>query len=345
MAALDAQALPWPVTVAVSGGGDSLALMLLLSRWAKQHGLALPTVLTVDHGLQKNSAASARKVVQWAKVADLKAHVLEWKGSKPKSDIEAAARQTRYRLMGTWCAQHKVRALYLAHNLEDQAETFLIRLARGSSVDGLAAMRDVAPYPVAGFASLMLVRPLLSLSRSELREFLDAENQPWLDDPMNSDPRFARTRIRALWPDLEKAGLSAARIAGAAGHLARVRETLDQMSNTLLTRYCRIEEDYALLHGQAFAAAPPELALRTLSMVLMRISGAAYRPRFERLTRLYEAIGQERLGGGRTLHGCRIGPAPKRQAVFGSGTLLVRLERPRRAAGLENRAAAGRRVP
>lgn len=336
MAALNARNLPWPAAIAVSGGGDSLALMLLLSHWAKDQKLDPPTVLSVDHGLQKNSAASARKALQWAKAAGLEAHVLVWKGARPKSDIEAAARDARYRLMGDWCVSHKISALYLAHNLEDQAETFLIRLARGSSVDGLAAMRPIAPYPVSGFASLMLVRPLLGHPRDELRGYLKSRKQAWLEDPMNTDPRFTRTRIRALWPELEKAGLSASRIAAAAGHLARVRATLDQMSDALLTRYCRIEKDHALLHREAFALAPPELALRTLSAVLMRISGANYRPRFERLKSLYAAIAGEQLGAGRTLHGCRIGPAPKRQAVFGPATLLVRPEHLRRKGGLEN---------
>ena len=127
--------------VAVSGGGDSLALMHLLARWARTRRLTAPVVLTVDHGLRKTSAGDARQVAAWAKKAGLKAHVLVWRGKKPKSGIEALAREARYRLMGTWMTKQGINTLFVGHTEDDQAETFLLRLARGSGLDGLAAMR------------------------------------------------------------------------------------------------------------------------------------------------------------------------------------------------------------
>ncbi len=321
---------PWPAAVAVSGGGDSLALMLLLVRWASAHRRKPPVILTVDHGLQKNSAAVARRVAEAARRKGLEAHVLSWEGVRPKADIENAARQARYRLMGEWCRKHRIRTLYLAHNREDQAETFLLRLARGSGVDGLSAMSPIAPFPIPGFAEIVLVRPLLEFSRAELRHYLHMARERWTEDPMNSDPRFARTRFRALLPALADAGLSAERIADAAGHLRRARDALDLVSEALIGRYARLEREYALVNAKAFAAAPAELALRSLATLLQRVSGAAYRPRFESLSRLLLWIGTGRLGGGRTLHGCKIGPAPKRLAVFQSQTLLIQPEPPRR---------------
>lgn len=136
---------PWPGAVAVSGGGDSLALMLLLADWAKAGRLAPPPVLIVDHGLRQGSARDARKAARWARAAGLKAHVLSWKGKKPAADIEAAAREARYRLMGECCARNGIGALYVAHALEDQAETFLLRLARGSGLDGFAPCARLRP--------------------------------------------------------------------------------------------------------------------------------------------------------------------------------------------------------
>ena len=105
-------------------------------------------VLTVDHGLRKDSARDARQVARWAKAAGLKAVTLTWRGDKPKTGVEAAARDARYRLMGAWLKKHKITTLLVGHTQDDQAETFLLRLARGSGLDGLSAMQPHAPWPV-----------------------------------------------------------------------------------------------------------------------------------------------------------------------------------------------------
>jgi tRNA(Ile)-lysidine synthase len=327
---------PWPGAVAVSGGSDSLALMFLLRDWAKKAGLPPPVVLCVDHALRPKSAAEARKVVRQAKAAGLPAQLLVRKGKAPRADIEAAARETRYRLMGEWAKQNGLKAIYVGHTRDDQAETFLLRLARGSGVDGLAAMRMVAPYPLKGFSGMALVRPLLAFDRDVLREELRARNQAWLDDPMNADPRFARVRIRNAWPALEALGLSKERVADAAAHLARARAALDKVSQAVLARACRFDGTEALIDPTALTGAPRELGLRALATVLMEISENPYRPRFEKLERLFDQIGEGSLGAGCTLHGCRIGPAPAARACFGQGTLLVRLEKNRRKAMKNN---------
>ncbi|HEY0283136.1 MAG TPA: tRNA lysidine(34) synthetase TilS [Rhizomicrobium sp.] len=321
---------PWPCAVAVSGGSDSLALMFLLRDWAKRAGLPPPVMLCVDHSLRPESAGEARKVLRQAKAAGLPARILVRKGEAPRSDIEAAAREARYRLMGEWAKKNSLKAIYVGHTRDDQAETFLLRLARGSGVDGLAAMRMVAPYPVKGFSGLMLVRPLLAFGREELRDELRARKQVWLDDPMNADPHFARVRIRNAWPALEAMGLSKERVADAAAHLARARAALDKVSQAVLARACRFDRTEALLDPAALTGAPHELGLRALAAVLMEVSENPYRPRFERLERLFSRIADGSIGAGRTLHGCRIGPAPSARACFGRGTLLVRREGNRR---------------
>jgi tRNA(Ile)-lysidine synthase len=321
--AMERVAAPWPAAVAVSGGGDSLALMHLLADWAKKQRRDPPVVLTVDHKLQKRSTANARQVQKWAKDAGLKARILTWTGARPRADIEAEARQARYRLMGAWCEAHGITALYVGHTRDDQAETFLLRLARGSGLDGLAAMRPVAGFPVEKFKGLQLVRPLIDLGRDALRAHLTARGQPWIEDPMNSDPQFGRVRIRAAMGSLQAAGLTTARIADAAAHLGRAREALDIVTAAVLRRACRTEGNAILVEAGALTAAPREVGLRTLARLLMGVSGQAYRPRFERLERLFEAIADRSLGKGRTLHGCRIGPAPGSRAFFGTDTLII----------------------
>jgi len=323
MTALGAAGAPWPAAVAVSGGGDSLALMALLSDWAKAHAKPPPVVLTVDHGLRPGSAREGKAVLAAAKAAGLEAHALKWTGIKPKSDIEAAAREARYRLMGAWCRRHGIRALHVAHTREDQAETFLLRLARGTGLDGLAAMQPVAPFPLPGFGDLVLVRPMLGMGRSELRAFLEGCGLAWCEDPMNEDPRFARVRLRAMWPALEGAGLTPARIADAARHLARARTALEAAASDVVARHARIQAGHVVFDGGALGHTSEEVGLRVLAALLGRVSGTAYRPRFERLKRLYAAILAGKLGKGRTLHGCRIAPAPKRYACFGATTLVI----------------------
>jgi tRNA(Ile)-lysidine synthase len=311
----------------VSGGGDSLALMLLLAEWARAGDILPPVVLTVDHGLRKFSSRDARTVMALAKAAGLKAHILRWTGAKPDSDVEAAARDARYRLMGGWCRKHGVAGLYLAHTLEDQAETFLLRLARGSGIDGLSAMKIVAPVPSPECDGVSMIRPLLGFGRAVLRDYLTERGHTWIEDPMNCDPRFARVRVRMAWPVLEGIGLSPTRIAAAAGHLARAREALDADSDALIAETCQTEGTAVLVDSMRLARAPRETGLRTLARVLMQVSASDYRPRFERLERLYTLMCADRLKSGHTLHGCRIVPARKTIARFGPGTLLIEAEK------------------
>jgi tRNA(Ile)-lysidine synthase len=324
--------MPWPGAVAVSGGADSLALMHLLARWAGKTKRAKPLVLSVDHGLRAESGRDARKVARWAKALDLRCELLTVRGKKPKSDIEAWARGERYRLMGERLAGRGITALYVAHHLDDQAETFLLRLARGSGLDGLGAMRGLSAFPLPGFETLSVVRPLLGLPRSELRDFLKARGQDWLEDPMNDEARFARSRIRALLPALEAAGLTARRIADAALHLARAREALDMATAAVMARACRRRKHMMLLDPEALAAAPREIGLRALAALLGTTSGETYRPRFEALERLFDRLAGGTLGGGATLHGCRIAPAPRRLQEFGPKTLVITRESSRTGA-------------
>ena len=314
---------PWPGAVGVSGGSDSTALSVLLAEWAGFSGHERPVVLTVDHGLVRNSARIAEEVVTRARTLGLEAHILAWSGRKPNADIENAARRARYRLMGEWCETRGIRGLYVAHTRDDQAETFLLRLARGSGVDGLAAMAQISNYPLGGFDNVRVVRPLLSVPRARLRPLLTARSLDWHEDEMNSDPRFARSRLRAAWPSLEEAGLSKERIAAAASHLARARVALDHDVVELLAKASRSAGKDVLLDSGLLATAPREIGLRALARVLMQVSARDYRPRFERLETLFDAICAGKIGTGRTLHGCTVRPASRCLAFFGPGTLAI----------------------
>src|SRR6185312_1547355 len=176
---------------------------------------------------------------------------------------------------------------------DDQAETFMLRLARGSGLDGLAAMRAVSPCP--GFADIALVRPLLGFARDELR----AGIKEWIDDPMNADPRFGRVRVREALAGL---GVPAHRVAAAAAHRDRARQALEEVTDAVLLRACMPEQGAVLIEITALTAAPREIGLRALAKLLMAVSGQPYRPRFERLERLFDLIAEGGLGRGCTLH-------------------------------------------
>jgi tRNA(Ile)-lysidine synthase len=330
---MTASGAPWPAAVAVSGGSDSLALMHLLHDWAKARALPPPLVVTVDHGLRPEAAAEAKRVVGWARKIGLVANVLASAEPPPVADIEAAARKLRYRLIGEFCRKKKLAAVYVAHTRDDQAETILMRLARGSGVDGLAGMRALAPFPDTDFASVAVVRPMLNIQRHALRELLLECRQTWIEDPMNADARFARVRVRLAWPQLAPLGLTPERLAETAIHLARAREALEVVSEAVLARACQPWRYGFAVDPAALAGAPPELGLRALAKLLMVVGRNPYRPRFDRLTALLTAIVENSLGGGRTLHGCRVGPAPKAAQLFGAKTLLVEAEKGRSGFG------------
>ena len=297
------------IAVGVSGGADSLALSLLLHRWASRRGGAV-VALTVDHGLRPDAAAEAASVTRTLKPLGVEHRVLRWRGAKPAANVQAAARQARYGLLRDWCARNGILHLAMAHHLDDQAETLLLRLGRGSGLDGLAAMAPVSELP-----ELRLLRPLLSVPKARLEATLTARGLTWIEDPTNRDPAHARTRLRALMPALAGEGLTVERLAAAAGHLHRARGALDMAVARLLVGAVALHPaGFAWLDPGPLAAAPAEVGLRALARLLMTVGGREYTPRLERLERLYERV-SEGLERGATLGGCRLVPRRGRLLV------------------------------
>ncbi len=288
------------LAVAVSGGADSLALAMLAEGWVRGRAGRL-TALTVDHRLRPAAAAEAAQVAAWLGARGIAHHVLVWRAPHGRRGVQAAARAARYHLLEGWCAEAGVLHLLTAHHREDQAETLLLRLARGSGLDGLAGMAAVVERP-----ACRLLRPLLTVSRARLMATLRACGQEaWIEDPSNSSPAYARSRLRGVMPALAAQGLSAERLAATAARLARSRGLIEDTVARLLARAVALDPaGFALLDAGVLAAAPPEIGLRALAAVAATISGADYPPRHERLERLYRWMAQG-SGGGRTLGGCR----------------------------------------
>jgi tRNA(Ile)-lysidine synthase len=298
--------------VACSGGADSMALALLLQDWTKSVGGSL-TALTVDHRLRPESGAEAAQVGAWMQARGIAHVTLVRPEALPAGNLQAAARRIRYRLLSEWCRDAGVLHLALAHHREDQAETLLLRLARGSGVDGLAAMAPLSDLP-----DVRVLRPLLGVPRARLAATLAAAGQEHVDDPSNENVAFGRVRLRRAAAVLDREGLSAERLAATAARLGRARAALDDATAQLLARAAAIHgEGYATLDAVELAAAPGEIALRALARIIAAVSGAAYPPRLERLERLHESLcgGAGGLEAGRTLGGCRILPRKGRVLV------------------------------
>ena len=210
-----------PVLVlAVSGGPDSTALMVLAARWraALKRGPRLVAV-TVDHALREGSAREARTVKALARRLGILHRTMRWSGEKPATGLQEAARAVRYRLLAASARAAGAAHILTAHTRDDQAETVLLRMARGSGLTGLAAMarETLIGYSAAAgsraAAPLVLVRPLIDLPKARLVATLDAAGVAYCEDPSNSDPRFTRARLRELMPVLADEGLDARRLA------------------------------------------------------------------------------------------------------------------------------------
>jgi tRNA(Ile)-lysidine synthase len=302
---------PAPVlAVALSGGADSMALALLADRWARRRRGRI-VALTVDHGLRPGSRAEARAAHARLAALGIEAGLLVWRGAKPQTGIQAAAREARYRLMSGWCRRHGVLHLLLAHHREDQAETLLHRLGRASGGDGLAGMAAIRELP-----EVRLLRPCLTVPRDRLRAVLAGRRMSWAEDPSNRDPAFARVRLRFLLPRLAEEGIDAAALSLTARRMGSVRAALETGTARFLARHAALyPEGYAVLDPIGLAAAAPEIALRALERLLGCIGGAAYPPRHARLIRLLEALRDGGARRPRTLGGCRILPFADRLLI------------------------------
>ena len=253
------------LVLAVSGGPDSTALMYLAARW--RDGLPRPprlTAVTVDHGLRKESASEALGVARLARKLKVAHETLRWTGKKPKTGIQEAARNARYRLLARAAQRAGAVHILTAHTQDDQAETVLFRLMRGSGVAGLRGMASGAPLPtaLAGKCRLYLSRPLLSVAAHAI---------PFADDPSNRDPRFSRPRLRELMPALAAEGLTVQRLALLAERVTRAEIVLHDLLNAAQMRLAPgpwPERGPIILDSPAFSDLPEEIALRLLGRLI-----------------------------------------------------------------------------
>lgn len=306
------------LVLAVSGGADSMALMHLVARWRRLAAPNAPAVhvATVDHGLRAASRSEADAVAAAASVLALPHVILTWTGDKPAAGLQQAARAARYTLLAEYLQGlgEPNAAVVTAHTAEDQAETLLMRLARGSGLDGLAGMRSqrqlVPGHPYA------LCRPLLAVAKARLIATLRDAGMTWVEDPSNSRMEFERVRLRSAATSLAALGLSADKLALSARRLGRAREVVED-------RAAAFERDVLDVNGGAFAALDraqfavghEELRLRLLARVLDAFGGASPAPRMQEIEHLLSRLSQETAFAA-TLGGCVVRAGSRALRVF-----------------------------
>jgi tRNA(Ile)-lysidine synthase len=259
------------LVLAVSGGPDSVALLWLVARWrrALTRGPRLLAV-TIDHGLRSEAAAEAREVKRLARALEVEHRTMKWSGVKPETGIPAAARTARYRLLAQAARRAGATHVLTAHTSDDQAETLLMRLLRGSGIAGLSAMARES-----GRDGITLARPLLGVAKSRLIATLAKAGIAHADDPTNRDTMFTRPRLRALMPMLAAEGGDARGLARLAARLARANEAVEVLTDgaeryLAARQHAAPRQDGREFGAAAFAVLPEEVRLRLLLRAINR---------------------------------------------------------------------------
>jgi tRNA(Ile)-lysidine synthase len=289
---------PARIGIAVSGGGDSVALMHLLHACFSNDPVEL-MVATVDHGLRAESRREAEQVTEMAQQLGLRHEILTWeKGPTDTGNLQDQARRARYNLLTDWARKNGIPVLALGHTADDQAETVIMRLMRASGVTGLAGIPQRRTQN-----GVSLLRPLLELRREDLRQYLRDAGQNWIEDPSNEDEGFDRIKIRKSLAVLGDLGLTVPALATVAQNMAMAQKALGWYAFLSARDMVRIEAGAVVFELRKFRTLPDEISHRLMLQAILWVSGGQYPPRRQPMI---EAVAIAQRGGSTTLSGCRV---------------------------------------
>lgn len=261
------------LAVAVSGGVDSICLL----HWCKLAGMDI-VALHVNHRLRAVADVETEYVRDLCAGLDIPCQIFYWDGEKPTVGLESAAREARYKMMTDFCRENGIYALLVAHQADDQIETFLMNLGRGSGLYGLAAMRRETMRD-----GVRIVRPLLDVYRAELRAYCDENNIKYFIDEMNSDPHYTRVKIRQNRHLLyEKLGISDARILLAIENLGRLRDEIENNVDELVKSV--VDNRRAVFQDTFLFDLSDDIRLKFIGTLIQTIGGDKYPPRLNSLS-------------------------------------------------------------
>jgi tRNA(Ile)-lysidine synthase len=285
------------IAVAVSGGSDSVASLHLMAQVAAREGWALRAV-TVDHALRPESADEAASVAQVCAGLSVPHHTLTWAHGAVVGNLMDAARQARYGLMADWAQREGISHIVLGHTADDQAETFLMGLARSAGIDGLIGMNGRFVQ-----GGVQFVRPFLAVERAALRRYLQRHGMGWIDDPSNDNTRFTRVKARQALAVLKPLGITVETLAVVMANLKGAQNAVQSMTAVAAEQICLTQAGEVVFDRALWCAQGGEVQRRLLIAALRWISGAGYAPRGSSVARAMAAIA---AGRDATLAGCRI---------------------------------------
>lgn len=306
-----ADKIPAKLAVAVSGGSDSMALSFLAIDFCQKNNIEL-FLITIDHKVRDGSTFEAQEIQKIFKKLNLNHQLLTISAKNiPTSNIEANLRQQRYELLYQFCEKNNINELLLGHHLGDIAENFLIRLFRGSGLDGLSPISEICQYK-----EINLIRPLLDFSKSQLKEYLEIKNIKYFDDPTNNDEKFLRNKIRNFLESLTDQEDIQARIKKTSEDIYEMKVFYDE----ILVKEAR---NIVSLNNQNYQINKPKLrkinnniALKIIALILMETGQKQYKPRLNKLKNFYKHITQDAKIKKRNFYGCIIEELDNDNLIF-----------------------------
>ncbi|MDO8983129.1 tRNA lysidine(34) synthetase TilS [Cypionkella sp.] len=283
--------------VMVSGGGDSMALLHLLHRAAGAQGIRIEA-LTIDHGLRAGARAEAEMVATFCGQRGIPHQINLWQRGDAGGNLMDEARRARYQMAEAWAEERGLSRIAVGHTADDQAETFLIGLSRQAGIDGLSGMRSRWLQGGVTFS-----RPLLSIPRAALRDYLRSHGIHWADDPSNADSHYTRVKARNALAALASLGITALTLAAVSGNLEAARLALVGQVQLAARGIAQTEAGTLSIPRADFLSHPQEIQRRLLIAALRWITGAGYPPRESGLTAVQAAIA---AGKDATLGGVRF---------------------------------------
>jgi tRNA(Ile)-lysidine synthase len=294
--------IPKKIAVALSGGADSLALTLLLAEFCFERNIEL-IALTVDHKMRQASKTEARALTKILAKKKISHKILEISAQEvPTKNIEASLREARYNLLSDFCLKNKIKFLFLGHHIGDVAENFLIRLFRGSGLDGLSTIAQTLERD-----GVTLVRPLLEVNKDELKDFLRAKKMSWFEDETNADEKFLRNKIRKFLSEFPEKNFIEKRIKNAADEISKMRDLFNDKMQIEVAEIVEERADGAfLINLEKFKKTEEKIALKMLALLLMKVGKKKYKPRLENLKNFYRAVIETPNFKRKNFYGCML---------------------------------------
>ncbi len=298
------------IGLAVSGGGDSIAMLTLAAEWAKGNKKEIK-VVTVNHNLRTEAKEEAIFTRNFVKKLGYSHTILKWKRLSDKGNLQAEASFARKKLISNWAKLNNIKTVLFAHTLDDQVETILMRFARGSGVDGLVGMKKNL-----SLNGLCWFRPLLNISRNDLRNFLKIKKIKWVEDPTNQDRKYLRVKARDVISQLQKFGIKTDLVINTSIRMENARTVLNDVAKEAFNKYVALKKwGDVEVNKEIFNSFREDTFLRILAGIIKGISGSVYRPRYKDLLHFTESILNKNFKA-RTLCGVLVRAINEKKIVF-----------------------------